>query len=173
MDRIKNYVPNDQVLSSELNAMQDRMLNVRRSSKDKELTEWTRTAHGIIHQQSTSTVGANSSLELDDGLDWRNRQIEGWVATLNNATDRINGSAAQYVNLYLRYAKRFVGFLGSGSTTTFDRAVGDFFIEVDWDDSTYTWVIYADASDGKLRIYNNTGSARRFIACVNAIGSET
>lgn len=177
MDRIVTYVPNDQVLSADLNTLQDRIDNVRRGSKDTELAAWARSIQAVIAQfaGSGNPVPTASFAALDETIDWRGRLVEGWIATIGGVNDRINGSAEQYVNQYLRTARPFIGFLGTGSSTSFDRATGDYYIEADYEPITPTaanFYLYANTGDGKLRLWNATGTDRRCIIVVRAIGSE-
>lgn len=177
MDRIVSYVPNDQVLSADLNSLQDRVDNVRRASKDTELTAWARAIQAVIAQFAATgnLVPTASFAAIDETIDWRGRLVEGWITTIGGVNDRINGSAEQYVNTYLRAARPFIGFLGTGSTTAFDRAAGDYYVEADYGPITPTaanFYLYANPGDGKLRLWNATGTDRGCLLVVRAIGSE-
>ena len=177
MDRILTYVANDQILAADLNTLQDRVDNARRASKDTELTAWARAVQAVIAQFAATgnLVPTGSFAAIDETIDWRGRLVEGWIATIGGVNDRINGSAEQYVNQYLRTARPFIGFLGTGSNTAFDRAAGDYYVEADYEPITPTaanFYLYANTGDGKLRLWNATGADRGCILLVRAIGSE-
>lgn len=177
MDRIKNYVPNDIVESAALNTLQDRIDNARRAAKDTELIAWERTGQSIVGQfaGAGNRVPGSSFAILEDVVDWRQFLVHGWIATIDGVNDRIHGSAAQWVNTYLRHARSFIGFLGSGSSTSFDRSLGDFYIEADYEPvmgSAGSFYLYADATDGRLKLWNTTVTDRGCLIVVRAIGRE-
>lgn len=171
MDRVRTYSVNSLVQAADLNKIQDNAHSVRRAAQDAELTAWDPTSSGVIFQQGLTQIAAGSGITLDDKIDWRNRLVEGWIATPGSSTQRINGANAYNINVAFESRKQFVGFLGTGSTTSFGAT--DYFAKADWDGVTWTWNLYADPSTGALKIWNRSGAAARFLIRVLSIGSET
>lgn len=170
MKRVQNYVPNQQVFSADLNAIQDFARGTRRATKDVELVDWVRPNDGVIFQMGASTIGAASGEILDDDRDWRNHLVQGWIATPGSSTQRINGANAYNLNGAFESAIRFIGFLGTGSTSAFGAT--EYWVRADWNGATWAWNLYADAANGNLRIWNRSGSAARLIIHVESLGSE-
>lgn len=171
MERVQIYAVNSLVKAIDLNKIQDHAHSVRRAAQDAELTAWDPTSNGLIFQQGLTQIAAGAGTKLDGEIDWRNRLIEGWIATPGSSTQRINGANAYDINLALQSRKQFVGFLGTGSSGAFGAT--DYFVKADWDGATWTWNLYADPSTGALNIWNRSGAAARFIVRVLSIGSET
>ena len=179
MDRITSFVANMQVPSSFLNDLQDRTFSLARPAGSLEIAGMTRVSRAVINQFANdaggNSVPATNYKAIDqtaNGFDWRTCYVEGWIATIGGDNDRIGGSAEQYINTYLRDAKHFVGYLGTGSTTAFDRAAGDYFIEADWSGGPGVFNVYANPADGELRVYNTAGINTRCIVMVHALGKK-
>ncbi len=170
MKRVQNYVPNQLVAAADLNAIQDFARGTRRATKDTELVDWVRPNDGVIFQMAASTIGAGAGEIVDDDRDWRNHLVQGWIATPGSSTQRINGANAYNINGAFEGAFRFIGFLGTGSTTAFGGT--EYFIRPDWDGAAWTWNLYADTATGALRIWNRSGAAARLIIHVESIGRE-
>ncbi len=170
MKRVQNYVPNQQVFSADLNAIQDYARGTRVATKDVELVDWVRPSDGVILQKAATTIAGGAGEILDDDIDWRNHLVQGWIATPGSSTQRINGANAYDINSAFEAAIRFIGFLGTGSTSAFGAT--EYWVRADWDGATWTWNLYADATTGKLRIWNRSGSAARMIIHVESIGRE-
>lgn len=174
MDRIETFSLNSQIESTFLNQLQDRVRSVMRPAGSLEITATTRTARAVINQfaGAGNQVGATSYKAIDqaaNGFDWRGAMIEGWITTVGSTADRIGGTNPEYLNTYLKNAKRFVAYLGTGSTTSFDRGSADYYIEADWDGAAFNFIVYADNATGELRVYNTTGIARGCIVMVECI----
>lgn len=177
MDRIIDFVANDLVTSLFLNKLQDRTYSVMRAPGSLEIAGMTRISRAVINQYAGAgnMVPAGSYKAIDPtagGFDWRAAYVEGIIATIGSSTDRIGGASEQYVNTYLRSSRRFMGFLGTGSSSSFDRATGDYYIEADRDGASNNFNLYADPANGELRLWNITGNDRGVIVVVSCFGKK-
>ena len=170
MERVRNYVPNAQVFSADLNAIQDYARGTRRATKDVELVDWVRPNDGVIHQSAATTIAGGAGDVIDDNRDWRNHLVQGRIATPGSSTQRINGADAYNINAAFESAIRFIGFLGPGSTTGFGGT--EYWVRADWNGASWVWNLYADSVTGKLSIWNRSGAAARLIIHVESLGSE-
>jgi len=177
VDRITSFVPNDEVTSAFLNEFQDRVYSLVRPAGSAEITGLTRISRAVLNQFAAAgsevpTGGYKAIDQTGNGFDWRNAYVEGVIATIGGVNDRIGGSAEPFVNTYLRDAKRFTGYLGSGSSTSFNRSLNDYYIEADWDGASNNFNVYANPSDGELRVWNITGGDRGCIVFVHCMGKK-
>ena len=182
MERQTNFVANSLVTSSFLNAMQDRMPGVR--PLDVELAalwDWDRKVQGMLAQHAGTPIAATTAANIDNNvapaMDWRKHVVEGVIAdlTAGGPGEYLGGASENRINFELRKARRFIGFLGNGSSLSFNTATGDCFIEADYEPITpvvANFNLFADPVDGRLKLYNKTAGARLVLIVVQSLGSR-
>lgn len=172
MRRQQTYVPNQQVLSAELNAWQDRNAGAAPGSANNTHTLLGNGFDTLQWMYDTATL-ANATLVKVDGLiDYRDRLLS--VAyKVPGGADEEPGGGNDYLFDYvpvLRIGYTGEGGLGAASATIVNgvppvpASTTSWALQID----TNVW-LYASPTTGELFLYNNSGGAlRRPILTVTA-----
>lgn len=172
MDRLTTFSTNSVVPSATLNAMQDRAVGMRLTTQAaaSELTAMAAVTGGgaglecRLWASDASGVAAADLLLIDDSADWRDRLVFVWWQNIGAANVRA-AQANDYTNDgTLVVVNTRMGYLGTGGKDAGGAspsagnppvtAAGKYRVEIATNVS-----LYADASNGKLYIYNANGAA--------------
>ena len=190
MKRYQTYTPLQQVLSAELNGIQDRALGILTGTTGggytQEIASTCVGMIGAITQHTGVTATATLSL-IDSGNDWRDRVIWGsiWLTTvrIGQGTDiNLNDTSLAIPQV------NFMGYTGIGaySNITTGAAVANGAIPLNGagafrsyavtlyaEDVTLTatraW-LYCDPTSGALYLYNNMGASTDMVGFVMGSG---
>lgn len=172
MDLLTTYGPLVEVLSTDLNTIQRRIMNFRNAvpGSDSIVPVSKRTTDPVYFQmgKSGTRVPANGESVIDNTVDWRNRLLLIVSSPLSATTDVIGGSAPQYVNSYLENPSNnsiMLFWTGTGAPTgapTLNRASGDYYA----DDQVTIFQYFVSNADGALYVRNTTGADRGVLGIV-------
>ena len=175
MKREQTYVPNQQVLSAELNAWQDRNVGASAGNANNTHTTLTDGRDTIEWMYDTATLADATQVKVDGEIDYRDRLLT-VTYKIPSGADQEPGGANDYLLDYqptLHHGYTGLGALGAASATVVNGVPPVPAAGTSWalQLNTDVW-LYADPSVGALYLYNATGSAiRRPILTVTASGT--
>lgn len=159
MERIATYTANAPITSTQLNDLQDVTVGLISGSTNNVLS--TSGCDGCEWQSSAATLVTATQVKVDDSRDWRDRVLTVlYYAPLGALTQP--GGANDFLYDYsipaLRKGYTGRGALDAGSADPTNgnppvpAAIASWAMEVDTD----IW-LYANATDGSLYLYNDSG----------------
>lgn len=176
--RVNEWAPHDDVESADLNEIQDLIREARPADTDNNLTSTAAKGGSLLRWQADTALATGTEQLIDGSADWRDR----WVKVLfvrTSQTQRMGqggspGDAALNTVTSSGPARSTSqGYTGSGaySNTTTSASVSNgnpplnsvgtarsYAVIVD-DLGTLPVYLYADPTNGKLYLYNDSGSS--------------
>ena len=164
MDRTQTYVPNQQVRSAELNAIQDRALGGGPGNANNTLSTLGDGWDVRLWMLDATELASGDLVMLDGQIDYRDRMLLVTYNAMSTSTQEPGGSNDHLLN----YAPAWrIGYTGLGALGAASAAVvagvppvpaagASWALQI----ATNLW-LYADPTLHALYLYNDTGSAIR------------
>ena len=176
-DRLQTFAVNSEIASVFLNEEQD-LANVMRPATSTTLSSMQGGIEGRIYQ-ATADLTTGNLIVIDSGaisivvagalttgtLDWSDREVRGSFRAMTGATQYPGGANDYQFDAGTVYW--FWGYLGLGALNGASGQVSAGNAPVPAAGTSWACLVttnvwlYLDAADGKLKLYNNTGSTLR------------
>ena len=174
---VETWTPNLEVASADLNSIQQLLYALRAANGTN---SWSSIPGAQeVAFQSASDIADATLMLIDESIDWRDRIVRGEYLD-HTTSDAYPGAANDYDfstgTLYTFMLYTGTGGLDSGGSEVTNgnpptSSAGQYAVQI----FSGFW-IYCDPTTGKLKIYNNTGGAKKtptvFARCTADLGKR-
>lgn len=173
MRKITDFAPNQQILDTFLDQLQEEIHGVRKADAGNDVTSLVSGVDEVIWQYATGLATGNLTT-IDASIDWRDRFVKVALFASVDVTQLAGGANDHNINVAASWGESH-GYTGTGGKDAGGNAptasnppvlaAGKYMLT-----PLANEFVYVDPDDFKLKIYNNTGSTQYYILKFRASG---